>query len=338
MIEDNKFALTVHTRNVSSALFPRLDALLEGLLEEQPLLRRSEGRHVIELRPEVNWHKGRAVEWLLKNMCEQMGLPSGATERNKRVVPIYIGDDTSDEDAFNELRNRGVGIPIVVREEAPKARETAAEFWLRQREVADFLALFLHDQVLLRSASGGAAEGGDDDDDDDDDEEEEGGGNATEEDADEISAGEGSDTGAAGSELGAAGSWSDGAASSSTADAVRADSEVQAGAPQAEAELPSAVEGAAEEDPTEAEAVEGAAEEDPTEAEAVEITAEEDPTEAEAVEGTAEEDPTEAERDQHTMAPAANSRRSPRTAVGAAMGAARAALQSWRAVPRSGKQ
>ena len=34
-----------------------------------------------------------------------------------------------------------MGIPIVVREEAPRASETAAEFWLRQREVSDFLAL-----------------------------------------------------------------------------------------------------------------------------------------------------------------------------------------------------
>ena len=95
-----------------------------------------------------------------------MGLPSGAAERNKRdraVVPIYIGDDTTDEDAFRELRTRGVGIPIVVREAAPLRSDTAAEFWLRQREVSDFLALFLHDRVLLQRA-------GDDDVDDDDDE------------------------------------------------------------------------------------------------------------------------------------------------------------------------
>lgn len=45
------------------------------------------------------------------------------------------------QDAFEELRTKGMGIPIVVREEAPRASETAAEFWLRQREVSDFLAL-----------------------------------------------------------------------------------------------------------------------------------------------------------------------------------------------------
>lgn len=145
MIEDNKFALSVHTRNVSSDDLPRLDALLESALEEQPLLRRSEGKCVIELRPQVHWHKGRAVEWLLKNMCEQMGLLGGAKERQELLVPVYIGDDTTDEDAFEELRQRGNGISILVREQAPMRSETAAEFWLRQTEVKDFLTLFLHD-------------------------------------------------------------------------------------------------------------------------------------------------------------------------------------------------
>ena len=105
-----------------------------------------------KLKPQVNWHKGRAVEWLLKNMCEQMGLPSGAAERSKTILPIYIGDDTTDEDAFELLRANGYGIPIVVRERAPKRGETAAEFWLQQRDVAEFLALFLHDRVLIGAA------------------------------------------------------------------------------------------------------------------------------------------------------------------------------------------
>ena len=158
MIEDNKFALSVHTRNVSSVDMPRLDALLEAALEEQPLLGRSEGKCVIELRPQVHWHKGRAVEWLLKNMCEQMGLPGGAAERTKMLVPVYIGDDTTDEDAFEELRERGNGIAIRVAERPPMRSETAAEFWLRQTEVNEFLALFLHEESVLMAGAGGGGE------------------------------------------------------------------------------------------------------------------------------------------------------------------------------------
>jgi len=148
-LEDNKFALSVHTRNVSAEWLPKLQALVDSALEDQPLLRRAEGKHVIELRPQVHWHKGRAVEWLLKNMCEQMGLPSGVAQRNATVMPIYIGDDTSDEDAFRELRD-GRGLPIIVRKEAPRLNETAAELWLRDpEEVAEFLSLFLSDSDLV---------------------------------------------------------------------------------------------------------------------------------------------------------------------------------------------
>ena len=83
-------------------------------------------------------------------MCEQMGLPSGAAERAEgRILPIYIGDDTTDEDAFELLRKNGYGIPIVVREKAPTRAETSAEFWLRQSEVADLLALFVHDRDFI---------------------------------------------------------------------------------------------------------------------------------------------------------------------------------------------
>ena len=125
-LEDNKFSLSVHTRNVSAADLPKVHALVDAALEEQPLLRRHEGIHVIELRPQVLWHKGRAVEWLLKSMCEQLGLPSGPAERNSTALPIYIGDDTTDEDAFGELSD-GRGVPIIVRAEPPRRSETAAE-------------------------------------------------------------------------------------------------------------------------------------------------------------------------------------------------------------------
>ena len=103
---------------------------------------------------QVNWNKGRAVEWLLKSMCEQLGLPSGVKDRNATAMPIYIGDDVADEDAFAEL-NQGRGIPIVVRKTAPLRNETAAEFYLRDpRQVAEFLSLFLEDRkMFLRPAT-----------------------------------------------------------------------------------------------------------------------------------------------------------------------------------------
>ena len=46
--------------------------------------------HVVAPEPQVNWNKGRAVEWLLKSMCEQLGLPSGVKDRNATAMPIYV--------------------------------------------------------------------------------------------------------------------------------------------------------------------------------------------------------------------------------------------------------
>jgi trehalose 6-phosphate phosphatase len=60
---------------------------------------------VLEVRPVIDWNKGRAVEFLL----ESLGLSN-----KDDLLPIYIGDDTTDEDAFKVLRdgNRGFGILV----------------------------------------------------------------------------------------------------------------------------------------------------------------------------------------------------------------------------------
>lgn len=52
---------------------------------------------VLELRPKVNWNKGNAVNWIM----EALGLGN-----RDDVFPIYIGDDMTDEDAFEVLENR----------------------------------------------------------------------------------------------------------------------------------------------------------------------------------------------------------------------------------------
>ena len=48
------------------------------------------GKMVLEIRPAVDWHKGKAVEWLTKKMSPICAEP----------LLIYLGDDDTDEDVF----------------------------------------------------------------------------------------------------------------------------------------------------------------------------------------------------------------------------------------------
>jgi trehalose-phosphatase len=62
----------------------------------------SAGKKVVELRPAIDWNKGRAVSWIM----DALQLDA------HKVLPLYIGDDLTDEDAFRYLRDKGVSILV----------------------------------------------------------------------------------------------------------------------------------------------------------------------------------------------------------------------------------
>lgn len=118
-IERKRFAIAVHYRQVANGEVPRVEAAVDTVAQHHPGLRKKGGKKIFELQPDVDWHKGRAVLWLL----EQLGLDS------EDVLPVYIGDDVTDEDAFEALQGRGLGIRIGHPDEP-----TAAEYTLRDTE------------------------------------------------------------------------------------------------------------------------------------------------------------------------------------------------------------
>lgn len=126
-IERKKFAIAIHYRKALDKDIPAVEDAVDRVEANHPELQKSAGKKIFELRPQANWHKGKAVLWLL----EALGL-DGAD-----VLPFYIGDDVTDEDAFRALRDGGIG--IVVRD---GPRRTAARFALQDpEEVRRFLGV-----------------------------------------------------------------------------------------------------------------------------------------------------------------------------------------------------
>jgi trehalose 6-phosphate phosphatase len=114
-VEDKARSLSVHYRQTPEERVADVEAAVDAALADAPRLRKHHGKMVFEIRPRIDWDKGRAVLWLL----EALGL------EGPEVLPFYLGDDVTDEDAFRALAGRGVGVLVA---EAPRA--SAADYRL----------------------------------------------------------------------------------------------------------------------------------------------------------------------------------------------------------------
>jgi trehalose 6-phosphate phosphatase len=123
-LEPKGTALAVHYRQADPAQLPAIEAAVDTVTAAHPQLRKTAGKKLFELRPKLDWDKGRALLHLLAMF-------------NPEAVPIYLGDDETDEDAFLAVSNLGTGILV-----APEARPTAAQFRLNDPdEVRAFLLM-----------------------------------------------------------------------------------------------------------------------------------------------------------------------------------------------------
>jgi trehalose 6-phosphate phosphatase len=128
LVEPKRFATSVHFRLADERDVPRIERAVDDAVAAVPGLRKAHGKKLFEIRPDLDWHKGRALLWLLENL----GLEGAG------VLPFYLGDDLTDEDAFQALRGRGIGILVT-----DEPRETGADYQLRDtlevRELLDRL-------------------------------------------------------------------------------------------------------------------------------------------------------------------------------------------------------
>lgn len=131
-IEDKGLTLSVHYRRVPEQLHHWVRSVTTGAAARSRSFQCREGKMVLEIRPQINWNKGYALKWILREV-----LPSSS-------LPIYLGDDISDEDAFAAIPE---GITIRVGEPG----DSRAQYYLPSvTAVGEFL------QWLIQAKSNGA--------------------------------------------------------------------------------------------------------------------------------------------------------------------------------------
>lgn len=127
IVEDKGLTASVHFRLVKGEGLRRLKSIFRDTVEpfvNTGLVRVTSGKKVFEIRPNVDWNKGKAAVWIINSV-----------DPNGKLVPIYIGDDRTDEDAFLALKKKGITILVT-----KNPRKSNAKFFLRNvGEVKIFL-------------------------------------------------------------------------------------------------------------------------------------------------------------------------------------------------------
>lgn len=120
VIERKPLGIGVHYRHVADHDLPTLSKHMNSVLDEFRGFSVTAGKKIYDIRPDINWDKGEAVLWMLDQLKRR------AAKFSKRVAGIYIGDDTTDEDAFRAIRPEHITIAVQA-----TPHQSAAEFSLK---------------------------------------------------------------------------------------------------------------------------------------------------------------------------------------------------------------
>lgn len=129
LIEDKGLSLSLHYRLVDEKQISKVKTIFHETVI-QPLVKNKikvkYGKMMLEVRTPVDWDKGKVVLWLLaRQVFVSKAMP---------VLPIYIGDDLTDEDAFKALNKKGLTIFV------GEPKESYAQYYLRSPgEVVNFM-------------------------------------------------------------------------------------------------------------------------------------------------------------------------------------------------------
>ena len=131
LIEDKGLTISVHYRLVDGKDIQEFLSIFNEITDPyivRDKIKVTEGKKVLEIKPPVKWTKGNVVLWFLVRQQFAAG--------ENKVLPVYIGDDVTDEDAFNVLKRKGLTIFV------GESRSSNADYYLKNiEEVTELLRL-----------------------------------------------------------------------------------------------------------------------------------------------------------------------------------------------------
>lgn len=117
-VEPKGLTATVHYRRVEEDAVEDVQQNVRHVVDRYAsAIDIHDGKQVLELRPALEWNKGRAVEWILET----------AYDDPTDVHPVYVGDDVSDEAAFRALDDTGSAVRVGDAASAAAADVTLAD-------------------------------------------------------------------------------------------------------------------------------------------------------------------------------------------------------------------
>jgi trehalose-phosphatase len=150
LVEDKGLSLSVHYRMVDAERVQEVEDIVKktiGQAQAAGKAKLTSGKKVHEIRPGVDWNKGKAVRLLMKRY--------GRGGRRSGLLPIYLGDDSTDEDAFKVIEAYRKGISVLV---GGPSRQSAARYYLKSpQEVGQFLETMANADGLCRKSPAASA-------------------------------------------------------------------------------------------------------------------------------------------------------------------------------------
>jgi trehalose-phosphatase len=135
-VENKGLSLSIHYRLAERHRAGEVERIVKQVVggsEAVGQARITSGKKVYEVRPAVTWDKGKAIKLLMKKY--------GKGGRRSGLLPMYFGDDLTDEDGFRVIESYGMGISVFVGEQN---QESTARYFLKSpAEVITFLGILL---------------------------------------------------------------------------------------------------------------------------------------------------------------------------------------------------